>query len=308
MSFPLARGAANACSGNSFRGGVSPRNTRHLRGQSTLEYALIAVVIGLVVVFAGPQVAGAIRNQFNQITDTLDDGSVGENFYDATELPDPENGTAFAVYSEDDHCLMFYKRRGVPQVGDMFNNRRVTALYTGIETARYRAIPQPETAEIGEDNRSVAVDNGDVCTPWYDYAGECQTVRVADEGIHPISVKYWFQNFRKCTSFDVLKIDSSSIADISHLFFACKSVEEIDLSTWDISNVKWSVSTFARCSMLQSVDFGNGDFSNIDSLPWMFSGCSSLLLDCSSWNVRQNANCECFNSSAPGVILPKAWQ
>ena len=53
-----------------LRGGVSPRNTR-LRGQSIIEYVLIAVVIGLVVVFAGPQVSGAIRNQFNQVTNVF---------------------------------------------------------------------------------------------------------------------------------------------------------------------------------------------------------------------------------------------
>ena len=308
MSFPLTRGAANACIGNSFRGGVSPRNTRHLRGQSTLEYVLIIALIGLVVVFAGPWIASAIRNQFNTVARAIRSGTTGENFYEPEDIPDPETGTAFAIYSEDDHSLMFYKRRGVPQVGDMFNDRRVTALYTGIETARYRAIPQPETTGIGEGRQSVAVDNGDVCTPWYDYAGECKTVCVTDEGIHPISVKYWFQNFVKCTSFDVLKIDSSSITDISHLFFACKSVEKIDLTTWDTSNLKESFSTFARCSMLQSVGFCNGDFSNTDSRDWMFSGCSSLSLDCSNWNVSSNVTHTDFAGNALGVVPPKAWQ
>lgn len=54
-----------------LRGGVSPRSTR-LRGQSIIEYVLIIAVIGLVIVFAGPGVAGAIRNQFNQVTNTVD--------------------------------------------------------------------------------------------------------------------------------------------------------------------------------------------------------------------------------------------
>ena len=59
-----------------LRGGVSPRNTR-LRGQSIIEYVLIIAVIGLVVVFAGPGVAGAIRNQFNQVTNTVSSGTSG---------------------------------------------------------------------------------------------------------------------------------------------------------------------------------------------------------------------------------------
>ena len=59
-----------------LRGGVSPRNTR-LRGQSIIEYVLIIAIIGLVIVFAGPGVAGAIRNQFNLVGNTVNSGTTG---------------------------------------------------------------------------------------------------------------------------------------------------------------------------------------------------------------------------------------
>lgn len=49
-----------------LRGGVASETTR-FRGQSIIEYVLIIAVIGLVIVFAGPGVAGAIRNQFNLV-------------------------------------------------------------------------------------------------------------------------------------------------------------------------------------------------------------------------------------------------
>ena len=122
-------------------GGVSPRNTRRLRGQSTIEYVLIIAIIGLVVVFAGPWVASATWNQFNTVTETLDEGASGIAFKDPVDIPDPKRGTAFAVYSEDDNSLMFYKRRGVPKVGDMFNDRRVTEVYTGFEMAFTKELP-----------------------------------------------------------------------------------------------------------------------------------------------------------------------
>ena len=57
-------------------GGVSPRGTL-LRGQSIIEYVLIIAIIGLVIVFAGPGVAGAIRNQFNLVGNTVNSGTVG---------------------------------------------------------------------------------------------------------------------------------------------------------------------------------------------------------------------------------------
>ena len=58
------------------RGGVSPRGTL-LRGQSVIEYVLIIAIIGLVIVFAGPGVAGAIRNQFNLVGNTVNSGTAG---------------------------------------------------------------------------------------------------------------------------------------------------------------------------------------------------------------------------------------
>ena len=59
-----------------LRGGVAPETTR-FRGQSIIEYVLIIAVIGLVIVFAGPGVAGAIRNQFNLVGNTVNNGTVG---------------------------------------------------------------------------------------------------------------------------------------------------------------------------------------------------------------------------------------
>ena len=58
------------------RGGVAPKTTC-LRGQSIIEYVLIIAIIGLVIVFAGPGVAGAIRNQFNLVGNTVNNGTTG---------------------------------------------------------------------------------------------------------------------------------------------------------------------------------------------------------------------------------------
>ena len=60
----------------SSRGGIA-RRAVNLRGQSIIEYVLIIAVIGLVIVFAGPGVAGAIRNQFNLVGNTVNNGTVG---------------------------------------------------------------------------------------------------------------------------------------------------------------------------------------------------------------------------------------
>lgn len=60
-----------------FRLGGVARRAARLRGQSIIEYILIIAIIGLVIVFAGPGVAGAIRNQFNLVGNTMDSGTSG---------------------------------------------------------------------------------------------------------------------------------------------------------------------------------------------------------------------------------------
>ena len=69
---------------------ISPRRrvflgNPRLRGQSIIGYVLITAMISLVIVFAGPGVAGAIRNQFNQITTTVNSGTDGDGFLSAEE-------------------------------------------------------------------------------------------------------------------------------------------------------------------------------------------------------------------------------
>ncbi|MDB1912935.1 hypothetical protein [Collinsella aerofaciens] len=135
-----------------------------------------------MVLIAGPWVSSAIGNQFNLVAGAIGSGTTGENFYEPVDIPDPENGTAFAVYSEDDQSLMFYKRRGVPQVGDMFNYRRVTEVYTGFETEVYNLV---ETASD---------PYGSSTTPWVRRQWEIEKVDVIDSGISPKSIRVWFSN------------------------------------------------------------------------------------------------------------------
>ena len=325
-----------------FGGGVSPRGTLP-RGQSIIEYVLIAAVIGLVIVFAGPQVSAAVRNQFDTVAETLDEGTVGENFCDATELPDSENGTAFAVYSEDDHSLMFYKRRGVPQVGDMFNDRRVTEVYTGFENQTPGNLPMEYEA-------------GD----WHEYKTVIQAVSVADSGIKPTSIGGWFGRFTALKSFDIRKLDMSACTDAHYLFVGCTSLKRADLSGWntpvlnsaggifekcanlesvnlngwnapnltdcwymfqqtalksvDLSGVNFGTirlinGMFGYSAQLESVNFGdNFNVTKVQNCQYAFMYCEKLDLDCSDWPINPNVPHDDFNTAAPGVKAPKTLE
>ena len=307
-----------------FGGGVSPRFTRRLRGQSTAEYVLIVAIVGLVVIFAGPWMASAIRNQFNTVADTVDSGTTGENFYDPVDLPDPNKGTAFAVYSEDDNSLMFYKRRGVPKVGDMFNYRRVTEVYTGFETARYKVRATDDT---------MAHDWTCESLPWWNRRTHIQTVEVVDEGIAPSSISGWFMRMTDLASADLSNLDCAGVdtawcaflrcpslttlkspknfrpTDLRDFVYHCVNLKELDASDWDMSRCRLISWAFANCGSLRAIrGTENWNVKALKDADGAFAYSPSLKLDCSRWEASGSASRKDFNVFSPGVILPKAWQ
>lgn len=91
---------------------------------------MVIAIIGLVVLIAGPWVSSAIRNQFNTVAGTLGNGidkgswetgstGGGNGSLTDADIVDPVHGTAFAVYSADDHSLMFYKRKCSSLLGSL---------------------------------------------------------------------------------------------------------------------------------------------------------------------------------------------
>ena len=293
------RGAAHVCSGNSFRGGVSPRITLRPKGQSTVEYVLIIAIIGLVVLIAGPWVSSAIRNQFNTVADAIGSGTTGENFYEPEDIPDPENGTAFAVYSEDDHSLMFYKRRGVPKVGDIFNYRRVTAVYTGFETRGYNLV-----------HYDLANNNWDTCdtdVPWYEIRTKVTDVTVVDRGIKPRSLAHYFRRFENLRSADLGNFDLSETVSLYGLFLLCSSLRSASVPSVSSFCTNFQ-DAFAYCPELKDLDFNGCDFSGANNFWHTFLHSGSLSFDCSSWNVWSDVLHTDFNAGSPGVIAPRAWE
>lgn len=122
------------------REGVSPRSAR-LRSQSIIEYVLIIALIGLVIVFAGPGVAGAIRNQFNQVTNTVDSGTDGGNFMtvvnkDAKDWTlDEQKAAATDIAKNGTSSVVYAKAKAAMDAGTKFSTK-----LTDGKTLEYRIV------------------------------------------------------------------------------------------------------------------------------------------------------------------------
>lgn len=88
--------------------------------------------------------------------------------------------------------------------------------------------------------------------------------------------------FANCENLEMLSIPSdwntSNVTNMSHMFYACKSIKGLDLSNWNVSSVADMEQMFATCSNLQMLNLAN----------WRTSGnpvANNLLTSCSS--IRQ---------------------
>ena len=175
--------------------------------------------------------------------------------------------TAFAVYSADDNSLSFYKRVNVPSVGDKFESKTVTAIYTGIETDGFT----PKwTAEHGSDLESVTV---------------------TDEGIAPKSTASWFKECRNLVSSEVAKLDMSKCKDISYMFSGCDRLMSLDLSSWDTSSLENISYMLESCRSLREVNVFGWDISNVTDMERAFYHCNNVkTLDISTWDNSKTVN------------------
>ena len=212
---------------------------------------------------------------------------------------------AFAVYSDDDQSLNFYKRSGVPAVGGTFEGKKVTAVYTGIEEKPTTQYPQ-----------------------WKDKASKIKTAVVVDNGIKPVSTAHWFDaGYRNLATVAIAKLDTSSVTDMNSMFGGCPRLTSVDgLSSWDTSNVtnmnsmfdgcnqltfaadlsSWNTSSvtnmnnmFNSCYKLTSVDgLSNWDTSNVTDMAWMFGNSYLTSVDgLSNWDTSNVTNMNnMFNS------------
>ena len=217
---------------------------------------------------------------------------------------------AFAVYSADDKSLCFYKRAGMPKAGDQFEGKTATAVYTGIENGNYVT----HASSSSDPESGIELTAGEPMegssSPFGDH--EVESASVVDDGIAPVSTKYWFHMYFGMTSCGLSKLDMSNVTDMSYMFYHCRSLATLDVSGWDTSNVtsmfrmfdtcsslttlnvsSWNTSKatnmygmFETCSSLTSLDVSKWDTSNVTSMSSMFAACSSLTsLDVSKWDT-----------------------
>lgn len=102
------------------------------------------------------------------------------------------------------------------------------------------------------------------------------------------SLKSTKKMFSGCESLHMITFpklfNTSIVEDMSHMFYDCQSVAEIDLSMFATKNVRYMEYMFSRCSNLTKIVFSQGfenifNTENVISTSNMFSFCTNLAIN-----------------------------
>lgn len=160
---------------------------------------------------------------------------------------------AFAVYSEADSSLKFYKRYDMPDpnVGlppYYYDGNVIDVLYTGIETNN---IVAHSLSRAGGSVRAAPVSS----SPFSESNNRgLSTVRVMDEGIQPINMDYWFDSFA-VSRLELSLLDTSKVTSMIGTFnnivnYLGVSVNGLDM--WDLSSLTNTTNMFSNFEDLNS--------------------------------------------------------
>ena len=181
-----------------------------------------------------------------------------------------ETSEAYAVFDSSDGSFTFFRgTKGKYTDGQVSGTK---TYYTGFEDI------------TGETNPS-----------WCDSSSgnlkiEVKTVTFKDK-IKPKTCYDWFSDAFSLTSITGLdKLDTANVKDMGYMFYHCKSLTSLDLSSFNTAAVTNMKGMFWSCS-LTSLDLSSFNTKNVTNMYYMFYGCSSLTsLDVSSFNTANVTN------------------
>ena len=102
-------------------------------------------------------------------------------------------------------------------------------------------------------------------------------------------MQYMFFGCSSLVSLELENFDTSNVTGMEYMFYDCSSLLSLKLEKFDTSSVTTMSKMFYNCSNLRSLNIGNfniGSVTRYYDANEMFSGCHSLGILCTPYNVR----------------------
>ena len=126
---------------------------------------------------------------------------------------------------------------------------------------------------------------------WYNYGTYAAVERVVFDPsfaqARPTTTAYWFYEMENLTSITGLNyLNTSEVTNMLGMFWGCKYLTSLDLSSFNTANVTDMRFMFNKCENLTSLDVSSFNTANVINMLAMFWDCKNLTsLDVSSFNT-----------------------
>ena len=187
---------------------------------------------------------------------------------------------SYAIYITEDQSLRFIRTSDTVAPGSTYKGMTITDVFTGFDTATYSSHEQ---------------------VPWWDghwYNDRVIKKAIVEDVIQPTNIAYWFYYFYEIEYFDIRKLDTSKVTDMSYSFFmfgllSPEHMTLLGIDTLNTSNVTNMKETFAYAGSNTSkfvVDLSKWDVSKVTNMYRMFlragESCTTFGLgDLSGWDT-----------------------
>ena len=116
---------------------------------------------------------------------------------------------------------------------------------------------------------------------WTDEVRKSVTKAVFDDSFKdykPTNCGYWFYELINLTDISGMKenLNTSDVKDMGFMFYNCKSLSSIDLSSFQTGNVTNMNNMFSGCKNLTTIDVTSFNTENVKTMAGLFQSCSGL--------------------------------
>ena len=174
--------------------------------------------------------------------------------------------------------LLLKKMAGTSQ--DVFDND------TNIRAVVFTDNAAPAGAETSD-----LAESGEPVIAWFDEeSGTIYIHTEADKMRLNEDSSYMFSDMNALEDLDVSRFDTSSVTNMSYMFYSCNLVD-LDLSGFDTSSVTDMSGMFNYCIKLTKLDLSSFDTSSVTNMSMMFQACINLTkLNLSSFDTSSVTN------------------
>ena len=131
--------------------------------------------------------------------------------------------------------------------------------------------------------------DGFYCRYYLHYKEDCDLNPVIP--INATSCYFMFYGCKSLIQLDFSSFDTSNVTTMYKMFYDCERITQLDVSNFDTSNVITMYKMFNECKALTELDLSNFNTSNVINMCGIFSGCKSLTeIDLSNFDTSRVTN------------------